>query len=224
MNDKFTGVSPMTKVPPTAKKSRQKREWNSRHGEILEAAARLFMKLGTNGTTMQMIADEAEFSVGYLYKHFPGKKELLTEIIETQLQAYSERRRLGRTEFAGRPLAGLREELQQACRQLSEQAHLVPLILGSGTIDSELIKRLLLAFRHEDAALLEQAMDLGEISRSDPGLLAAAMDGVIWGLIGLMHQTDRIDQVPLIPEIVEELILAPLVVGKNENERKEKTK
>lgn len=208
----------MAGAPKKSPLNRQEREWRRRRGEILEAATRLFMEFGHVGTTMQMIADAAEFSVGYIYKHFPGKRELLTEIIETQLEALAETRCRVRDEYRHQPLAGLREELRQVSSRLPEQGRLVALILGSGAIDSELVRRRLRGFRAEDAVVLERAMDRGELRRTDPRLLAATLDGVIWGLIRLMHETGRMERALFIPEIVEDLVLKPLMVRPDANE------
>lgn len=208
----------MTGASPDRQLNRQEREWRRRRDEILEAATKLFLEFGDAGTTMQMIADAAEFSVGYIYKHFPSKRELLTDIIERQLQAHTETRRRVRDQYRGRPLAGLREELRQVCGQLAEQAQLVSLILGSGAIDAELIRRRLRGLRAEDAGFLAQAMELGELRRTDPRLLAATLDGVIWGLIRLLSETGRLDEAPAIPGIVEDLVLGPLACPPDANE------
>lgn len=47
----------------------------------MEATVELLLEKGYEGTTMQDIADRAEFAVGTLYRFFKGKKELVEELI-----------------------------------------------------------------------------------------------------------------------------------------------
>ncbi len=65
-----------------AQPSRKEREYLRHRGEILEAALKLFGRQGFHGTSMQQIAEAAEFSVGTLYKFFPHKEEIYQTLIE----------------------------------------------------------------------------------------------------------------------------------------------
>ncbi|MBN2328955.1 MAG: helix-turn-helix transcriptional regulator [Candidatus Omnitrophica bacterium] len=47
----------------------------------MDAAVRLLLEKGYEGTTMQDIAEESEFAVGTIYRFFKGKKELFEELI-----------------------------------------------------------------------------------------------------------------------------------------------
>ena len=60
------------------------------HQDILDAAVFLFAENGYHQTTMQMVADRAEFSVGYLYKHFSGKEEMYQELVRFHLRKMDE--------------------------------------------------------------------------------------------------------------------------------------
>ncbi|MGC9330078.1 MAG: TetR/AcrR family transcriptional regulator [Candidatus Hinthialibacter sp.] len=64
-----------------AKISRRERDYQRHRAEILDAAVRLLLEKGYEGTTMQDIAEEAEFAVGTIYRFFKGKKELFEELI-----------------------------------------------------------------------------------------------------------------------------------------------
>ena len=204
-----------------AKPRRQEREWRRRRHEILEAAARLFMDHGYAGATMQMIAEEAEYSVGYLYKHFSGKEDLLDEIIDSQMAAFETARREIRQACADRPLEALRLELVRISRQLQEQGQLVPLFLSYEVSCPERIRPRLLRYRREDADLFRAAVEKGEIRPCDPELAAATFDGVTWGLLRLLSETGRMDRLTEIPRIVEELLLGPLTKNAAENDRKD---
>ncbi|PIE75435.1 hypothetical protein CSA17_07505, partial [bacterium DOLJORAL78_65_58] len=61
--------------------SRKEREQQRHRQGILQAAVTLFAERGYHQTTMQMVAEKAEFSVGYLYKHFAGKEEMYQALL-----------------------------------------------------------------------------------------------------------------------------------------------
>lgn len=56
--------------------------------QILQAAGRLFMREGLQGTTMEQIAKEANVSKLTLYRRYPDKNMLFTEIISERCEHY----------------------------------------------------------------------------------------------------------------------------------------
>ena len=56
--------------------------------QILDAATRLFMKEGVQGTTMEQIAREADVSKLTLYRRYPDKNTLFTEVISSKCNKY----------------------------------------------------------------------------------------------------------------------------------------
>jgi TetR/AcrR family transcriptional repressor of uid operon len=65
-----------------------------RRGEILQAAARAFIRDGLRGTSIATICKEAGISPGHLYYYFPSKEALIEAMAEADLAAirsYAER-------------------------------------------------------------------------------------------------------------------------------------
>ena len=63
--------------------SRRERERLARRGDILVAAQEVFAEKGYGESTLEEIANRAEFGKGTLYNYFPdGKQEILLAIIE----------------------------------------------------------------------------------------------------------------------------------------------
>jgi TetR/AcrR family transcriptional regulator len=193
--------------------SRQEREWNQRHQEILLSAASLFLHLGFPGTTMQMIADQAEFSVGYIYKHFSGKTELMVELIDGQLDQYENLRAKVRTEFAGQPLRILREMVEQSANSLQDQAHMLPLFLSTDSPGPDRIRQRFEKARREDENFFRQAQELKQIRPCDPALVAAALDGAFMSLVRKFMEQNQLDRMTEIPRILENLFFTPLTRG-----------
>ena len=70
--------------PP--KKNRKEREQERKRNEILDAAERLFFSRGYEATSINEIAEEAEFSKGTLYLYFSGKPEIYLAIVNRSLE------------------------------------------------------------------------------------------------------------------------------------------
>ena len=201
--------------------TRQEREWRARHEEILAAATDLFAEHGYAGTTMQMIADAAEFSVGYLYKHFPGKEELLEQIVTREMEAFHAMRARVREEYRARPLAQIRETLAQSSAFLKRHAALTAFLFQESNSVLEKVKRRMGEYRQEDVDTIQLAMDRGELVSGDAALLTATLDGVVWGLVRVMTETGQTELYEDIPRVVEELLLAPLIIDATANKGKD---
>jgi AcrR family transcriptional regulator len=57
-------------------------EFQSRRGEILAAATRVFARRGCAQATMQDVAAEAGLSVGAIYRYYPSKDDLVQAVFE----------------------------------------------------------------------------------------------------------------------------------------------
>jgi AcrR family transcriptional regulator len=61
-----------------------------RHSQIAKIAAELFAKKGFNGVTTREIARRAGVSEAILFRHFPNKEALYTEIINQKIEVQTE--------------------------------------------------------------------------------------------------------------------------------------
>jgi AcrR family transcriptional regulator len=68
------------------KLSRKEREKVLRKMEIMKAAATLFSAKGFNHTTLEEIANKAEFGTGTIYNYFQSKEEIFKSIIESTFE------------------------------------------------------------------------------------------------------------------------------------------
>lgn len=190
--------------------TRSEREQQRRRVEILDAATELFTTRGYANTTMQAIAEAAEFSVGYLYRHFEGKYELLRAIAERQIEIYRGIRQDVRRDSGCSRLEAMRRELQRICEHLARHPGLLAVFRTSGGCELELKREVSRSFRREDEQHFREAIERGEIAAGDPAVLAAAIDGIVWGLVRLFHENGQPDRYLEIPAIVDQLFFAPL--------------
>ena len=76
-----------------AAETRREREKAMHRREILEAAKRVFAQKGFAATTIDEIAQEAEFSKGAMYVYFDSKEDLFFSLIQEKLDDIEERLR-----------------------------------------------------------------------------------------------------------------------------------
>lgn len=67
-------------MPKSTKRQRLAPE--VRRERLVEAATQVFAERGYEGARVEQIADAADVSPGLLYRHFEGKQELYTEILQ----------------------------------------------------------------------------------------------------------------------------------------------
>ncbi len=186
------------------------RAWRVRRRSILQAANDLFVSRGFGATTMRELAARADCSVGYLYKHFPGKQEILDALTDEHMDVYEEIRTATRRDPALSPLDCLARELELMCRHMAEHRALIPVYAQRETEVNPGLRARIERLRAEDVALLQRARDRGEIPDLHPALLSAALDGAVWGLLKTLAPADRSEAFLQIPLFIDDLILQPL--------------
>jgi AcrR family transcriptional regulator len=67
---------------PAKRPKRQRLRPEVRRERLVEAATQVFAERGFEGARVEQIADAADVSPGLLYRHFEGKQELYTEILQ----------------------------------------------------------------------------------------------------------------------------------------------
>ncbi|MDP2952439.1 MAG: TetR/AcrR family transcriptional regulator [Chloroflexota bacterium] len=102
---------------------RSARIWAGR-GRILEAATRVFARLGFHQATMADIAKEAGISVGGIYNFFSSKEELFSALVLGKMEDFTSSLRRAVAE-ASSPLERVKRLVSQPLRFLDENRGLV---------------------------------------------------------------------------------------------------
>lgn len=84
----MTPVSPLRQDDPA--KAATAARASLRKRQLLSAAARLMSRDGADAVSMQALADEAQVSVGLIYRYFGNKEDLLLAVIVEVLDAFGE--------------------------------------------------------------------------------------------------------------------------------------
>jgi AcrR family transcriptional regulator len=184
-----------------------------RRRQILAAAKAVFADAGYHGASIHAIIEKAQIARGTFYLYFSSKAAVFDSILD---QAMAElRARIRRIEVedpnAPPPQVQLREQVIATLEYVVSDRPLAMLLLSAGhTPDAEATERLDQFFtevRDLLARALSTGIELGLLRPCNAGLVAAAMLGMIRGVIELMiHQTDA----PTVDEVVDEMLLVAL--------------
>lgn len=195
---------------PETANPRKSAVWEDKHKRILKSAIALFLAVGYERTTMKQVAGNADCSVGYLYKHFAGKQDLLNEMMSGYLDIYDDIRHLVREDEGLSGLDCLRRELELMCLSIVDHRALIPIITERESSQSDELRRRMEKHHREDIALLDQARNSGEIPNIDPAMIWAVLNGAFEALIRDLAQTRRRETFLTIPDTIDLLIFEPL--------------
>jgi len=193
----------------TDQPTRKQRDLDRYRREILAAAVALFAEHGYHQTTMQMIAERAEFSVGYLYKHFAGKQDMYREVVGQHLEQMDAIIAEARAQGLA-PLAELHLTYTGICRHFD--AHPDFMRIFGQEIGGDFPELASARQRHLDDVvdLLRRAQQAGELAEVDVRLLGAAVHGMTRALFAELALRDGDHPFASLPGLVFRLLLDPL--------------
>ncbi len=180
----------MSSTPEPAKMTRKERETARYRREILDVAVGLFAERSYAETTMQMIADAAEFSVGYLYKHFSGKEEMFRAMVDHHIAVMD--KVIESIEAKGlAPLEELRETYEAVCAHFNHHRDFMRLYYqNTGASAPQMEQR---KAEHFELMIktFDAAITAGELKDVDPRMLAAAVQGASEMLFRELSKSDN---------------------------------
>lgn len=184
-----------------------------RRRQIMSAAKTVFAEAGYHGASINAIIERAQIARGTFYLYFESKAAVFDAILD---QAMAElRARIHRIEVeepgAPPPQVQLREQVTSTLDYIVRDRALATLLLSAGhTPDAEATERLE-QFFGEVRDLLRRAMatgmEIGLLRKVEPDLAAAAMLGMIRGVI---EQLIRDPSPPPVEVVVAEVLLMAL--------------
>jgi len=194
--------------------TRREREKAMHRREILEAAGRVFGKKGFAATTMDEIAQEAEFSKGAMYLHFDSKEHLFLSLIEERLNEVEARlKRVVERDNA--PEAKIRDLVRTYLIFFEEDKDFFQIAASEQPrLEPEAKSRLKKKMRERHIRgldLVEEAMrdavDAGLLKEIDPRLLATGLVGIIHSFTARWILTGGKDGLAEMEPVILELFL-----------------
>ncbi|MBM3317198.1 MAG: TetR/AcrR family transcriptional regulator [Candidatus Eisenbacteria bacterium] len=181
--------------------SRREREQAQHRREARQAAERLLAKKSFRDITVQEIAREAEFSVGYLYKLYPGKEDIFAEVIRRRHRQLVELIEAQAGE-GGDPLDALARVVRAIFAWMGENLAYTSSSLRDLHLFAQSRPELVDELRRSDRAMHERitrlaarAIDHRQLAAQSPELIARTLRALTWGFIkeGLMDEEYRSD-------------------------------
>lgn len=149
-------------------------EWRTR--QLLGAAARLMERDGFHGVSMQALADEAQVSVGLIYRYFGGKEDVLLAVIVNVLDAFSERVPVAIAAAGEDPVERVAAGFRAYCEVINDHRHAAVLTYREsktlGEDGREQIKRLEVQTADPLRQAIRDAVESGALVDTDADLLA----------------------------------------------------
>ncbi|HEY1811270.1 MAG TPA: TetR/AcrR family transcriptional regulator [Kofleriaceae bacterium] len=183
-----------------------------RRKQILDAAKHVFAEAGYHGASIHAIIERAGIARGTFYLYFESKSAVFSSILDqatTDLRRHMHRIEVDNPKIP--PQLQLRAQVIDALEYVVQDRPLAMLLLSAGhTPDAEAAERLDQFFA-EVRDLLRRAFESGQeiklLRKVQPELLAAAMLGMIRGVVELIiTQPDA----PKVEHVVDELLTVAL--------------
>jgi AcrR family transcriptional regulator len=184
-----------------------------RRRQILASAKAVFADAGYHGASINAIIERAQIARGTFYLYFSSKAAVFDSILD---QAMTDlRTKLRRIDVADTaaapPQVQLRDQIVSSLEYIVRDRPLATMLITAGhTPDAEATERLDQFFAEVRDLLkraLETGVEIGLLRPCQSELVAAAMLGMIRGVIELViHQTDA----PTVDEVVTELLMVAL--------------
>lgn len=197
-------------APPADPAERAKQE---RRRQILGAAKFVFAEAGYHGASIHAIIERAQIARGTFYLYFESKAAVFDSILD---QAMAElRSRIHRIAVddpnAPAPQVQLREQVVATLEYVVRDRALATILLSAGhTPEAEASERLEHFFAETRDLLkraMETGMEIGLVRQCEPDLVAAAMLGMIRGVIEfVVKQGDEAK----VDDVVSEMLLVAL--------------
>ncbi len=184
-----------------------------RRRQIMNASKHVFAEAGYHGASIHAIIERAQIARGTFYLYFESKAAVFDSILD---QAMADlRARIHRIEVedksAPAPQVQLREQILATLEYIIQDRPLATLLLSAGhTPDAEAAERLDQFFGEIRDLLkraMESGMEIGLLRKVDPPLAAAAMLGMIRGVI---EQLIRDPSPPAVEDVVSEVLMVAL--------------
>lgn len=184
-----------------------------RRQQIIEAAKQVFAEAGYHGASIHSIIERAQIARGTFYLYFESKAAVFDSILDhamTDLRARIHRIDVERRDVPP-PQVQLRTQVVATLEYIVRDRPLAMLLLSAGhTPDAEAAERLEQFFAEVRDLLrraFESGMELGLVRKVDSELAAAAMLGMIRGVVERLISLPR---APAVEHVVDELLVLAL--------------
>jgi AcrR family transcriptional regulator len=189
------------------------RQKHERRQQILNAAKQVFADAGYHGASIHAIIERAQIARGTFYLYFESKAAVFDSILDHAMAEL--RARIHRIDVESKtapaPQVQLRAQVVATLEYIVRDRPLAMLLLSAGhTPDAEAAERLDQFFAEVRDLLrraFESGREIGLVRKVDPELAAAAMLGMMRGVV---EQLVTLPAPPAVEHVVDELLIIAL--------------
>jgi TetR/AcrR family transcriptional regulator, cholesterol catabolism regulator len=147
-----------------------------RSRQLLDAAARVMEREGSHAVSMQAVADEADVSVGLIYRYFGGKDELLLAVILNVLEDFASTVPAAVEAAGDDPVERLAAAFGAYCRVIERHRHATVLTYRESKSLDEAGRRRIKEYEVETTqplvGVLRDGIDAGAFRPVEPEMVA----------------------------------------------------
>ncbi|MCK4413001.1 MAG: TetR/AcrR family transcriptional regulator [Candidatus Eisenbacteria sp.] len=169
--------------------SRKQRDFRRHQRDTLQAAERLLFEHSYQDITVQQIAQEAEFSIGYIYKLFPNKEEIFASVIRERHREMFELIEQGLKMPTPVPerfhslLVRLFEWIDEHMAYTASSWRDLSYLFKQNAELHEEVNRRDREIRDRFTELFAEGIRIGYLAAEDPQTIALVFRAVLWGLV-----------------------------------------
>ncbi len=176
--------------------------------EIMEAAMALFAENGFHQTTVQMIAERADFSVGYLYKHFESKEQIYLGVLDFHHEQLDKVIAEVRSENLA-PLQDIYQTYRTVSDHFNKYRDFLRIYHNEIEVGCENKPRKKEEHRVYLTQALARAVDAGELKDVDVEILANAIMGAAQELFKILARREGENPLSPLADTIFELLIDP---------------
>lgn len=185
--------------------SRKEQEYQTRREYILNAAREIFSQKGFAETTMEEIAERAEFGKGTIYNYFPSKQDLFFTLIEDGVNAIIQLT----TSVANKditPVEKIEQLFREQLRHFQENVGLFRIVhLENKCLEFKQIHKKTSQVRDIVLKIIEEGMAKGYLKKGDPQMLRVMYSGFVHASI-FLYWSEIKQNVPLAEAEISEML------------------
>ncbi|MFC4411803.1 TetR/AcrR family transcriptional regulator [Chungangia koreensis] len=173
---------------------------NNKQEDILNAALKMFALRGYDGTTIPMIADEANVGAGTIYRYFENKQTLVNSLFQNSVRTFSDALR---SDF---PVEGdMRQKFAHIFRRMGEFAeqYTETLLFIDATAGSYYLDEKSNEMFQEFMSFIEHQLDIGKKEGKIRNMPSKAMISIVYGAFVQLFKVKCNGMLEATPELMK---------------------
>jgi TetR/AcrR family transcriptional regulator len=202
--------------------SRKARDAQRQRYDILKAAEKVFAEKGFHKASVNDIAKEAEFSVGFIYKLFKSKDELYTDLMIHKMDELDQTVNM-QLEKAANPYQQIEIIIDAVMAHLKDNRDFFKIYVNEAdgfdwNIEKQFGKKLAQKFDQfikDTVAIFEDGIEKGFFEKLDPTTMAISLVGILNGYCSYWVRNSKERDPQKDTEVIKQVFLGNVTLRKS---------